>query len=804
MHTILQIALFSNTSLLRSYASGDWPTDQECRRFCFIRGREHNATLPDHAYKNRWESVFHSCHGIRSFLFKALEDLSQRHLRVEGAQIRVVNGSLASWQDMLTYVPPLPFLAFAIYRTHKWRSPDCGEIKTIAETLAKTALPSICDPGLDDLAAHHGLRDLHVHLNGSTEADWIWQDALKRPTRFARTVVKFQGQEAEELFLQLDEGLQPKDLRPLLNIAANLRWWLAQTLYSSIPPSPPTPRDFSLQGFWRDHRGPRRPHPRALLKERTGPDSDLYREVRLLIDLYGALEQDRHRNLAPMFHYYLLIQCYLNRLLVQQREHKGFDQFDKITRNGMRELSERSYFHRRFDGMEGMYGEDIVFLEGRFAPKENGGKLLKLLNLIHKEYARYKQAVERHASFGWEGATSKRMDLGLVGHFIKRLPRKTFCRYQHYHLRSSLERQARILLQVCRKRRFVKQLVAGCDAAGHELHTPPEVFAPIFRRLRHGGVTHFTYHAGEDFVHLISGIRATYEAAEFLDLRPGDRIGHATALGISAELWANRTGPTVVMRRPLLLDDLVFAWSLLRGDKGQEHNLAQLEREIRRLSRLVYGKTVSPDLLEEAWRLRCLDPRKIIVDSLISQSPLNPFDCEEWSNVKKAKEENPAAVDLFCLHHGKRIFEMTWGGGKNPSPYEEVITDFLPLELLTRLQHLVLMHINERQLALEAMPTSNVRISCYDCYDEHHIFTWLNLSRDPGYPAPIVCLCSDDPGIFSTNTRNEYAHVLDVLKRKYGKSHQEALEILNMLVENSRRYAFHPRRDGSSLETALL
>jgi hypothetical protein len=275
-------------------------------------------------------------------------------------------------------------------------------------------------------------------------------------------------------------------------------------------------------------------------------------------------------------------------------------------------------------------------------------------------------------------------------------------------------------------------------------------------------------------------------------------------LGISAELWANRTGPTVVMRRPLLLDDLVFAWSLLRGDKGQEHNLAQLEREIRRLSRLVYGKTVSPDLLEEAWRLRCLDPRKIIVDSLISQSPLNPFDCEEWSNVKKAKEENPAAVDLFCLHHGKRIFEMTWGGGKNPSPYEEVITDFLPLELLTRLQHLVLMHINERQLALEAMPTSNVRISCYDCYDEHHIFTWLNLSRDPGYPAPIVCLCSDDPGIFSTNTRNEYAHVLDVLKRKYGKSHQEALEILNMLVENSRRYAFHPRRDGSSLETALL
>lgn len=762
---------------------------------CFVRGREHNATLPDHVYKNRWDSLFHSCHDIRSLLLKALEDLSQRHLRGEGAQIRIANGSLASWQDMLTYVPPLPFLAFAIHRTHKWRSPDCDEIKTVSATLAKTALPSICDPGLNDLASHHGLRDLHVHLNGSTEADWIWQDALKRPTRFAQTVVKSQGQAAEELFLQLDEGLQPKDLRPLLNIAANLRWWLAKTLYSSVSPPPPNPHDFSLQGPWRDHRGPRRPHPRALLKERTGPDSNLYREARLLIDLYAALEQDRHRDLAPMLHYYLLAQSYLNRLLVQQRQHKGFDQFDKITRNGMRELSERSYFHRRFDGMEGMYGEDLVFLEGRFAPKEEGGKLLKLLNLIREEHTRFKQGVERHAPRGRKGTNSKRMDLGLVGHFIKKLPKKTYCRYQHYHLRSSLERQARILLQVCNKRRLLKQLVTGCDAAGNELHAPPEVFAPIFRRLRHGGINRFTYHAGEDFVHLISGIRAAYEAAEFLDLRPGDRIGHATALGISPELWANRIGRTVVMRRPLLLDDLVFAWSLLRGDKDQTHDLARLEREIHRLSRLVYEERVSPDLLEEAWHLRRLDPRKATVDPRMSQSALNPFDREEWDNVIKAMNENPEALKLYRLHHGKCIFEMTWRKGGDHSPYEEIDTDFLPLESLTRLQRLVLKHINERQLALEAMPTSNVRISCYDCHEEHHIFTWLNLSQDPGYPAPIICLCSDDPGIFSTNTRNEYAHVLDVLKRKHGKSQQEAMGILQTLLENSRRYGFQPHRD---------
>ena len=79
---------------------------------------------------------------------------------------------------------------------------------------------------------------------------------------------------------------------------------------------------------------------------------------------------------------------------------------------------------------------------------------------------------------------------------------------------------------------FAKYIV-GIDAAASEFDAPPEVFAPAFRYLKRNGFKHFTYHAGEDFYHLLGGLRCIYEAVDFLNLSYGDRIGHATAAGIS-------------------------------------------------------------------------------------------------------------------------------------------------------------------------------------------------------------------------------------------------------------------------------
>ena len=50
-----------------------------------------------------------------------------------------------------------------------------------------------------------------------------------------------------------------------------------------------------------------------------------------------------------------------------------------------------------------------------------------------------------------------------------------------------------------------------------------------------------TYHVGEDFEHLLSCIRAVYEALEFIDLRDGNRSGCVETL--DATEWQN--GPTL-------------------------------------------------------------------------------------------------------------------------------------------------------------------------------------------------------------------------------------------------------------------
>ena len=56
-------------------------------------------------------------------------------------------------------------------------------------------------------------------------------------------------------------------------------------------------------------------------------------------------------------------------------------------------------------------------------------------------------------------------------------------------------------------------------------------------------------------------------------------------------------------------------------------------------------------------------------------------------------------------------------------------------------------------------------------------------------PKPIVCLGSDDTGIFSTNLRNEFSHIFCSLVSK-GIGRKQALDCLKEIAENNRIYGF--------------
>ena len=111
-----------------------------------------------------------------------------------------------------------------------------------------------------------------------------------------------------------------------------------------------------------------------------------------------------------------------------------------------------------------------------------------------------------------------------------------------------------------------------------------------------------------------------------------------------------------------------------------------------------------------------------------------------------------------------------------------------PADLLRAVQDAVVQDLRDRRVAVEALPTSNVRISHYKWTKHHHLLRWLDPSNER--PAPFVLLGTDDPGIFATTMRNEMALVLRRLNRMYPGRSEIPYEIVNHLIRNGRSYAF--------------
>lgn len=307
--------------------------------------------------------------------------------------------------------------------------------------------------------------------------------------------------------------------------------------------------------------------------------------------------------LSSMFHFYNLILGLNNRLLVQQRHQKGFEQFQKITLNDIRRFSESTYF-RRFHQLNGNNRNDLKYIEGRIAPKNNEKELQLLIKSITEGWNKFTEFKE-------EGQ-SKDTTLKLIVHFIKTkedLSASWVFRFEK--LRKSLLAQAHVLKLYCAKNIDNKNIsIVGIDAASSEFDTPPEVFAPVFRILRRAGIKSFTFHAGEDFHHILSGIRAIYEAINFCELKNGDRIGHATASGLSTKLWCNEVGEQIYIRKGDYLDDLVFVYHFIVSQHIEElkPNLPHLITKIQELAFDVYNNFYAIGVIEQAWLLRAACP----------------------------------------------------------------------------------------------------------------------------------------------------------------------------------------------------
>lgn len=341
----------------------------------------------------------------------------------------------------------------------------------------------------------------------------------------------------------------------------------------------------------------------------------------------------------------------------------------------------------------------------------------------------------------------------------------------------------------------------GIDLCTDEAGVPVWVMAPLVRwvresgrdaaaRLRDCGVTEIpplraTIHAGEDFVHLLSGLRRVDDAIRHLGLEEGDRIGHGMALGLDPTTWFERVG-RVVQTREERLFDLVWEWDVYanRGaEVGDTRRLPYLTATITRLAREMFGETPAPEELAHFVRLLHCERELRAVGF-----PDQPGRRSVGAVRSRGDGDGPRAL----LREYLRSTEV-WRKGR---VLETITLGELPHErdALHILQGALRREVGRRGLTVEVNPSSNLLIGDLGRIDEHPIWRLRPVLPIDDIPPLSVCIGSDDPLTFATTLPHEYQLLFDTLVLS-GRSHEEALDWLEHARAAGMRTRFTlPRR----------
>lgn len=710
---------------LSSYKEGEDVTLDDIERRLRIIAREHNYVIPHHYLRLVSESSFRGITKVSQVFTEGLIQLANDFLERRNNRIYVRIEKFNAWQEQIAYIPPMLLISAYIFKNVISSITDIVSDsfynQYIAPNLGNTSLIPPYISQLEELKKeNNGFNDLHIHLNGTMETDSVWLDILHYPERVIHNMEESaKGNKlAKEQYEQFDNWTKPDKLKHLISQAVKLR----ETLFSKISKIVHVNEAFTRQA-----------------------ESSLYISVLHYLSMYPD-----NKKVASSFHHYLLILGLVNQMLVQQPQCFGFEQFQHYTSNGLREYSEQEY-EQRFLQLAGNQLDNIKIIEGRFSPKDTQDKNNQLIDKIRR---------------GWlllnKRQGCNKSDIRLIAHFIKRADKqKKDIRFKELRLKNRKICEALISLRNSGSKNG--KTIVGIDAAASEFDTSPEVFAPVFKKLREKGFQHFTYHAGEDFYHLLGGLRAIYEATTFLNLQRGDRIGHATAAGVDPETWAHNVGCEVVVPIGAYMDDLLFVYNLISNNecKALDSLMPRLYMRITELSREIYPNDDFQvyDLIY-AWKRR-------------QEDILELADSGELNNIKALKR-----------YHQKEYVE------KYKKEIKVKIFEILDEKALREVQLAVLKIMHHKEIAIETLPTSNIFIGYHNSFNTYHLVNWIRWEKE-GKPIPPIVLGTDDAGIFATNIYNEYCHIYTLLVYEYDFCINEAFEIIRKINRDANYYIFN-------------
>ncbi|TDR41159.1 hypothetical protein DFR29_11171 [Tahibacter aquaticus] len=774
------------------------------------------ARYPDHVFDMAWRQVsvgaqYRSCL-VRSALHQLVSEFVEyRHLKIYVDHLK-----FGAWQQgVASRMSSLPIQAMAAVSLNATsregrddRSARLGMTPVPSASWGRLSVPLLkpANASIDEYLAKQGLHETHLHLNGSSQAEVCWLGALDAPRKYTRDFdqawsIGRDRERVRDLVRQVDPELTPAELFKRLCLAARLREWLVCFAAERLPMTMTLPQ--SCQALLGG--GYQRAPAFAGLRQSLRVGLDIQAELEWQTQLIRRLDTRPSGVIGGMFHTYLLLQNQYYRLLVQNESSHGFDQFQKLTLTKLRDPTERTY-QQRFLAMHGSGFHSVTgYVEGRIAPKDTLRELSELIRAVLQGYLHYLKTVGRRSMStsyrplsrllveldSTRPGNQRVLQLALVVHFVKLAPPKVEKLYRHYDLDQKLRRYSGILLVALRRWPRLSRWVRGIDAAANELHAPPDVFAPVFRVCRAAGLPHCTFHAGEDFRHLLSGISYMWDALNLLELQRGDRIGHGTAMGISPSLWLQRMPGRILLARGEWLTALLAAWQLVRDVPGMQACVPRLQREFESQGQNIFGQWQPAAVLERAMALRGVCRKTLLrccTGSRAASDALSNHWQLEIDRVRRVVREQPDATALLWrwLSDSDVI--------KRADEIIEVDAGFLDASQYVVIQQSLMRHIGQRGVIVETLPSSNVRISQYQSFLEHHSLRWM---RVPEYlqaedPPILVSLGSDDPGIFAGDLETEF-HQLYAALRAAGESEPDALRKVAAINECGRTYRFHDK-----------
>lgn len=759
--------ILSDEESLARYLKGEFPELSDVKRRMVRCARKTDFHRTDSQFQLQTALAFEGISSIPAIFATGLSKIANEHLHVQGTRLYVREDMQNSYQELMPLLTPLLLQAYCL----ESKFPISGGHKQYYEQyiLPNSRFTAILSPKIlpiDNLINdNQGLMDLHIHLNGSMETDLVWQDFLREPDKaYDKFYKAFNNELVKSQIEQETTLLDAKQYLSLLKMARQLRVFFYDFLIENTEELRSLQPDEAIKHIIEEKKNNSSDycHPFLALLNFSDPYEHIMSvECMMYILIIKTLKTHGNLTLAYFFHFYLLILGLTNRLLVQQIHQYGFEQFKKNTVNKLRDYSEQKYLRRYFQ----YHGNDLRnlrWLEGRIAPKDTEAELTLLIDTIYQgwEEMKTKAQIDIHRT----PPPFTNPELKLIIHFIKLPEENIDCIIRHKGLRLKLAKQCKAIAQLLLKHSNYKKKIVGLDAASSEFDTPPEVFAPSFRAIPRTVIAQRTFHAGEDFLHLVSGLRAIFEAILFCGLSKGDRIGHAVAAGISSKHWVRHTGKKMLISKGEYLDNLVFSRHLIKEQNitSLRSNLKKIEEKATTIIKEIYGEGFTMDEYQESWLLRDLCPRHAFPEKDKEAENIRSFSQQEREYFLDRKISYVSkAFQLFKSYHDRHYRSL------QDKIIQIVTEDLLDHKAMKALQLALLKMMSEKNIAIETLPTSNVRIGIHRDFATYHLAHWLNWSNQ-GESIPKIIVGSDDTGIFATNIYNEYANIYCL----FGEEHQ--------------------------------